>query len=130
VLQIVQRLVVGRQVVQRRQVPDGEHDAPDRERHQGADEEREQRPERTQVSELAQGRARKEEVEHRAGEAEQHQRDGCVPDQDVLEHVRGEEVALADRIEWRAEGEHEQREADAERDGAADGGVILAAPPA
>jgi hypothetical protein len=55
------------------------------------------------------------------------QRRGCVADQDVLEHVRREQVLLARPVERRDERERRKREASEEEQGSRRSHVVFAA---
>jgi hypothetical protein len=117
VLEPVDDRVPQRGVICGRDVPDHEHGDPERDRDPGPQQERERAAEGLRAGERREQVARQEEHRERAARREQREDDAEVRDQHVLEHVRGLEVLLRDRVERRDEADDDDRDAcDEERE--------------
>ena len=105
-LEVVQRAALERRFVDGGHVPGGDHDAPDAERDRRSREHAEELPQRPESRDRPEHGAGKEEEHDRTGHGDDDERHGCVADQDVLQHVRRQEVLLGDRVERRDERQH------------------------
>src|SRR5581483_4654474 len=110
VLEGVQRGVRDRGVVRGGYMPGRERGEPERERDPRPDEERRDRPERAPCKSAERTRGEEEEGD-RAAQPEHEEEGADVAEQEVLAHVGGQELVLADRVERRDDGEERDRDA-------------------
>jgi hypothetical protein len=128
VLEVVQPFVLHREVVEVRDVPEREIRGPEAERDPRAQQCPEDGADARAAGERGEDRRGEEEDEQRPAQGSHHQRRAEVADQDVLSHVRGEQLLVGDFVERPDEGEDRQAEAGGEEGDAIPAGSI--GPPA
>ena len=127
VLEVVHARVRGGEVVEARHVPDRHRGRPERQADQRAEHERKQRAKRFERGQRAQDRRRQQEEDERAAHGDDEQRGGRVADQDVLEHVRREQIVVSGRVQRRGDRQDEEREPRAEEERTCPGRMVGAA---
>ena len=115
VLDAVQQRVPQGAVVERREVPGDEDAEPEGDSHGRPEQERERATQRMPACERCEQVAREEEHRQRPAYGDERERDAEIGDQHVLEHVRGLEVLLGDRVERRHDADDDDGDAGEEQ---------------
>ena len=129
-LEVVQPLVPEREVVEIRDVPDREVRRPEAERDARPQERPEHGADARVAGERRENRRGKEEDEQRPAERRHHQGRAEIADQDVLCHVRREELVVGNPVERPHESEDRHRQPGGEERDAIPAGEIGAPAPA
>ena len=108
-------------------MPDRHRGRPERQADQRAEQEREQRAERPERGQRTQDGWRQQEEDERPAHADDQQRGGRVADQDVLEHVRREQIVVSGRVQRRGDRQDEEHEPRAEEERSRPGRIVGAA---
>jgi hypothetical protein len=130
VLEVVDGLVSERIVVRVRDVPRSDHEQPRREAHGRPEQDAQHRTQPGDPRERPEQRRRQQEEHQRSPQRDERERRRSVPDQHVLEHVAGEQVRIADRVERRDERQRPERDGEDEQDRTRPTRVIQPAAPA
>ena len=110
VLQSMHQRVLQRALEREAEVPEVQHEHPQRDGHERVAKPPEQRAEPARASELHEQRARQHEHQHRRAHASEEQRRSDVGEQQVLAHVRAQQV-VGQRVRRPEQSERQQRDA-------------------